>query len=326
MNPKVSIIIPVYNGADFLGDAVRSALSQTYRNVEVIVINDGSDDDNATENVAASFGDKIKYYNKTNGGVSSALNFGINLMQGEYFAWLSHDDIFMHDKIEKEVSAVKLSDKTYETIIFTNWLEVDAAGRPLYAVYANRKSRRNSYAAVFNHHLNGCTMLIPKKCFLDSGTFDENLRSTQDYDLWFKFAGKYDFIHLKDFTLKSRVHRGQGTNRIKGHKRNQNELHIRFLNCIPEEEVRKIDSDPAKFFLKRAVNLSKEGIIMASETAYKKYLSRTNGSVYGLTEKWYSFLCSKAGGAFRYIMKMMLFPARWGMLLKLIAGRLRSRR
>ena len=76
-NPKVSIIIPVYNGSNYLANAIDSALAQTYKNIEVIVVNDGSKDEGATERIALSYGDRIHYYAKSNGGVSSALNFGI---------------------------------------------------------------------------------------------------------------------------------------------------------------------------------------------------------------------------------------------------------
>ena len=92
--PKVSIIIPVFNGSNYLQEAIDSALAQTYKNIEVIVVNDGSDDHGATENVAQKYEDRIRYFSKENGGVASALNWGIKNMTGEYFSWLSHDDIY----------------------------------------------------------------------------------------------------------------------------------------------------------------------------------------------------------------------------------------
>ena len=76
-SPLVSIVIPVYKGATYMRIAIDSALAQTYLNTEVIVVNDGSPDDGETEKIALSYGDKIRYFTKPNGGCASALNFGI---------------------------------------------------------------------------------------------------------------------------------------------------------------------------------------------------------------------------------------------------------
>ena len=81
-NPKVSIVIPVYNGSDYMAEAIDSALAQTYNNTEVIVVNDGSNDGGKTREIAFSYEDKIRYFEKENGGVASALNFGIKKMEG----------------------------------------------------------------------------------------------------------------------------------------------------------------------------------------------------------------------------------------------------
>ena len=81
--PLVSIIIPVYNGEDYIYLAIESALRQTYKNIEIIVINDGSTDN--TEKICKKYGNLIKYIKKENGGVSTALNLGIKNMKGSYF-------------------------------------------------------------------------------------------------------------------------------------------------------------------------------------------------------------------------------------------------
>ena len=77
MGKKVSIIIPVYNGSNYVKEAIDSALAQTYKNKEIIVVNDGSTDEGATRDIVKSYGDKVTYYEKENGGVSTALNLGI---------------------------------------------------------------------------------------------------------------------------------------------------------------------------------------------------------------------------------------------------------
>ena len=71
--------------------------------MEVIVVNDGSNDDRATEKIALSYGERIRYFYKPNGGVATALNLGIEKMTGEYFSWLSHDDLYLPEKIEQEI-------------------------------------------------------------------------------------------------------------------------------------------------------------------------------------------------------------------------------
>ncbi len=91
-NPLVSIIIPVYNGANYVEEAIKSALAQTYKKIEVVVINDGSTD--KTEEIVKKYLKKVRYYKKTNGGVATALNFGISKARGSYISWLSHDDLY----------------------------------------------------------------------------------------------------------------------------------------------------------------------------------------------------------------------------------------
>ena len=104
--PKISIVIPAYNASNYLAEAIDSALSQTYKNVEIIVVNDGSPDDGATAKVAAKYGDKIRYFEKPNGGSASALNVGIANMTGEWFSWLSHDDLYEPKKLEKQIEYI----------------------------------------------------------------------------------------------------------------------------------------------------------------------------------------------------------------------------
>src|SRR5574344_1452707 len=98
----VSIIIPVYNGSNYLKEAVESALEQTYKNIEIIIVNDGSNDNGITSKIAQSYVKNypktVKYFEKENGGVSTALNLAIKQMKGSYFSWLSHDDIYLPNK------------------------------------------------------------------------------------------------------------------------------------------------------------------------------------------------------------------------------------
>ena len=98
-------------------EAIDSALTQTYTNTEIIVINDGSNDSGKTRKIVLSYGNKIKYFEKENGGVSTALNFGINNMAGDYFSWLSHDDLYLPNKIETEINYLINNNLIHENIL-----------------------------------------------------------------------------------------------------------------------------------------------------------------------------------------------------------------
>lgn len=218
-NPLVSIVIPVYNGSNFLAEAIDSALVQTYKNIEIIVVNDGSTDDGSTERVALSYGDKIKYYAKPNGGVSSALNYGIEKMCGDYFSWLSHDDLYEPKKVEREVNElVKMQDKENTIICCADSL-IDVEGKPIYHPakrFEGVLSGAELFDIFFSKHLviNGCTLLIHKSVFERFGGFSK-FRYIQDIECWIHFMlGGVSYCFIPDKLNKMRVHPGQVSQRI----------------------------------------------------------------------------------------------------------------
>lgn len=215
-NPKVSVVIPVYNGSNFLKQAIDSALAQTYNNIEIIVVNDGSKDDGATEKIALSYGDKIRYIYKENGGVSSALNTGIENMTGEYFSWLSHDDVYLPEKVEKQVLA--LDGTGGNTLALCAFKCIDKEGNPFGGKHKARLGNGHySWNEALCHMLingtfNGCAFLIPKVVLDRVGGFDETLRYSQDALMWMKiFLSEYDIVGMDEELVYNRVHNGQLT-------------------------------------------------------------------------------------------------------------------
>lgn len=209
INPTVSIVIPVYNGSNFLAEAIESALAQTYKNIEIIVVDDGSTDEGATEEIAKSYGDRIRYYQKENGGVATALNFGITKMTGKYFSWLSHDDLYEKTKVEDQVNLIRSSDAK-NVIVACNARELFQSGIKKEALIDKKAFE---YFDIFlatsaNVGINGCTLLIPKKALVESGGFDPSLPVTQDYDLWFRLSSKlnYKFVLLEKNLVIYRRH------------------------------------------------------------------------------------------------------------------------
>jgi len=221
--PKVSVIIPAYNAADYLAEAIDSVLSQTYPNIEILVINDGSRDDGATERVALSYGDKIRYFAKENGGVSSALNLGIENMTGDYFSWLSHDDAYTKDKIEVQVASLQNADTN--TVSLCSHIFIDKDSNPITAHKAIAPCKESSLMSakealnfMLNHgSYNGCAFLIPKEVFASSLRFREDLRYSQDMLMWTHiFLNGSSVQYITDECVLSRIHAAQQTQTKRG--------------------------------------------------------------------------------------------------------------
>jgi len=207
---KVSIVIPVYNGSNFLRDAIDSALAQTYKNIEVIVVNDGSNDEGATESIARSYGKKIKYFKKTNGGVATALNYGIEKMTGEYFSWLSHDDMYEKKKIEEQMKFLSGYDSEKTIVACDAKVLFDSGVTKNDKIDTKLFGHFDVFLAIAGDiGVNGCSLLIPKAAFEKVGGFNNDLPVTQDYDLWFRLNEYYNFVLLEKSLVISRRHDGQ---------------------------------------------------------------------------------------------------------------------
>lgn len=217
--PKVSIIIPVYNGSNYLANAIDCSLRQTYRNLEVIVVNDGSRDDGKTEAVALSYGDRIRYFSKPNGGVSSALNFGIQQMTGQYFSWLSHDDAYSNRKVEDSVELLRSYDALGKRVLaFTGGYFIDIHGEKIrdfhhYFECGHLYSGLEVVQIMTRKGtLNGCCMLIPREAFEEAGYFHEALRYSQDSLMWYNiFLCGYGLVCDNRPNVMYRLHQNQAS-------------------------------------------------------------------------------------------------------------------
>lgn len=240
--PLVSIIVPVYNGAEYMSEAIDSALAQTYKNIEIIVINDGSVDNGETERIALSYGDNIRYFSKQNGGSSSALNLGIKEMKGEYFSWLSHDDIYTVDKIEKQVKKIDFTLKNNQIIVCSADL-IDAEGKP---IPYPKKRLHGRFSAIEmmrmkskGRGINGCCVLIPKEVIDRVGFFDEKLRYVNDTDYWYRLMlNDCIFEFFDERLVRTRIHSNQvSVKKADLFKKESVMMSHKLINFILNEEV-----------------------------------------------------------------------------------------
>ena len=279
-NPKVSIIIPVYNGANYLKEAIDSALLQTYDNIEILVINDGSNDGGKTRSIALSYKDKIRYIEKENGGVSTALNIGIKNMTGKYFSWLSHDDLYKPDKVLKQVEEINKYDD--RTILYSNYSLINENSDFIDNVILNHEEyEKKPLNSIINMDINGITLFIPKKAFDECGLFDENLRCVQDYDLWVKMMNTYKFVHMKDILASSRVHSKQVSNISPKVITEGNEFYKNLISNISRKT--KIDYEGSEYLF--LDNLERKLRYASNYQSAAVYIEKEKNKLIGYTDK-----------------------------------------
>ncbi len=221
INPLVSIVIPVYNGSNYLKNAIDCCLLQTYQNVEIIVVNDGSSDSGATKNAALQYGDQIRYFEKENGGVSSALNLGISKMKGEYFSWLSHDDIIANTYVESQIRLI-LDSKADASISQVGIIDDNSKIVSEYHNW-NVPLLTNDKPYVANLiWIYACCILVKKEFFNETQFFSNNLLTCQDIEF------TYNVLHYCDCAFNNSI---QGYRRE--HANNDSKKkHIQDLNLI----------------------------------------------------------------------------------------------
>ncbi|MBQ7202008.1 glycosyltransferase [Candidatus Saccharibacteria bacterium] len=247
-NPKVTIVIPVYNGENYVKYALDSAVNQTYKNLEILVVDDGSTD--GTEEIVKKYKDKVTYIKKENGGVSTALNLAIEKMKGEYFSWLSHDDVYEPNKVEREVEFLK--EHNYlgkKVIVFSDYNLIDKNGKLIGSVIKDhREMELKPEYGLLKGHINGLSLLIPKTAFDEYGGFDTKLSCAQDYEKWWSMMKTYKFIHIPEVLVNTRYHRKQTTNTSPKVLTEGNALYYKIISEIPEKRINEMEGSRYNFY------------------------------------------------------------------------------
>ncbi len=211
---RVSVVIPVFNQERYLGMAIESVLAQTFRDFELIIVDDGSTD--GTPNVIGRYGEQVRPFHKPNGGGASALNLGIREARGEWIAWLSSDDVWEPTKLARQMAAVQANPAA--EFVFTDDLVIDSDGNVLQRRHFSVASSRNRRLLQLARgcFINGSSTLIRRDVFHRVGYFDERDRLTYDYDLWFRIVQQCELLNLPEPLIRYRVHGTQGSHNYEG--------------------------------------------------------------------------------------------------------------
>lgn len=277
--PKVSIIIPVYNGANYLGQAIESVLQQTYKNYEIIVVNDGSTDKDGTKAVAVSYGDKIQYLEKDNGGVATALNLGIRRMTGEYFVWLSHDDLLCATKLESQIDAIVSSGRE-EVIAQGNYRlcsnDLKKFVRTDFHRYYTKEQLCSNLFLFFWGELHFSSLLFHRKHFERVGLFDETLLTAQDNDFIFRLLRRQRTVFVEEVISSVRLHSESGTSQFHDKVDRENlKLYFNIAQELTLQEIRELVPDERIFYHKIIGKIKSMGGVK-EQMELEKFLQNQN--------------------------------------------------
>lgn len=242
MNARVSVVIPAFNCAPYIGQAVESVLAQTHPDVEVVVVDDGSTDE--TRTVLAHFGSRIQVIDQPNQGVSAARNAGMHAAAGDYLAFLDADDWWYPEKLSIQLATLERYPAS--GVVFSDFSIVDERGvrrreRGVRAEYRLlRLSPSLTWDRVFmqsttmdsttgvgpsmrvyhgrieamlfmGNFINTCSVLVRRDVAVEAGDFDRSLRTQEDYDYWLRIARHHPFSYVDAPLVARRKRPGQLT-------------------------------------------------------------------------------------------------------------------
>jgi hypothetical protein len=232
--PLVSVVIPTYNYGRYICETVESALGQTYSPIEIIVVDDGSTDD--TGERLTAYGDRIRYIHQQNRGPSVARNTGIQAERGEFVALLDSDDLWLPDKVERQVTlAIQQSDIG---LVATEGFAIDETGRRLDFV-AESCCRDGSCELTVRDLLefgafSPSSVLARKDALVAGGGFDEGLKGPEDMEMWVRIAGRFRVVRLNATLTGQREHSGSLSHQVDRMFQNHQRAIAQLFTKVPQ--------------------------------------------------------------------------------------------
>ena len=202
-SPMVNVIIPTYNRAHCVGNAINSVLRQTYKNFECIVVDDGSADESATRKAVEPYlSDRVRFIRQENKGVSAARNTGIKASCGEFFAFLDDDDVFLPDKLLTQSVQLSQLPKSIGAVYGRCYYVKSNGSRTALPT----PNKIGLYEMLVNtEYIHTTAWLFRRECFDKAGLFDEAMMASEDRDMWMSIAlAGFEFVMTPEFVSERR--------------------------------------------------------------------------------------------------------------------------
>ena len=207
----VSVVIPVYNSEEYLEECLNSVIGQTYEDIEIIAIDDGSED--SSLDILKKYSDKVHIFSQKNKGLATALNLGIGKIKGNWLKWVSPDDVMFTNTIETLVCEAKKH--SYDTILYSNWNIIDAAGNTLREFHESNYNEISDFdyniRLLDGQQINVNTTLIPSQLFEKYSIQNLNDPVAIDYDFFLRVGLLHGvkFHLIQKPLVKYRIHSDQ---------------------------------------------------------------------------------------------------------------------
>jgi glycosyltransferase involved in cell wall biosynthesis len=196
---EVSVIIPVYNGEKYIAQTLESVLAQTYQDFEIIVVDDGSIDGSADviRNYTAKYSGKIRYFHQENRGIAAARNAGIKESRGAYIAFLDQDDLWLPDKLQKQINY--FDNNKDAGLVYAHSIEFGDRSKNVPTAHHEGFILDK---LIWGNFIPALSVMVKKEVFNEVGLFDENraLMGCDDFDMWLRIAARYRVGHV-DYEL-----------------------------------------------------------------------------------------------------------------------------
>lgn len=229
----ISIITPTYNREAFLPAAIESVLAQSYKEFELIIVDDGSTD-NSREliNTYAEKDSRVRYLYQENQRQSVARNYALSIAKGDFICFLDSDNYWPHDKLEKSLKAFEQYPDA--DIVYGDCITIDEQGSELHRNNMCRYSGKIAALLLKDNFVSMNTTMTRRKCFNEMGGMSGKRRVADDYDLWLKFSARYRFQYIPEFLAYYRVMENQISSNKKLRFETNENIILDFLAAYPD--------------------------------------------------------------------------------------------
>ncbi|WP_199453853.1 glycosyltransferase family 2 protein [Marinobacter sp. bablab_jr008] len=292
--PLVSVVIATYNMGQYLPLAIDSVLNQTWTNLEVVVVDDGSEDDTREQMKKYGGDPRVRYIPTENKGQPQAKNRGLQEAKGDFIAFCDADDLWQPHKLEVQIPCFDNEDVG---VVYSEVSYIDQHGEPV-----DKETPYERYSGVVTDKLviknfvPFGTAVIRRSCMEEDGAFDEDLPMGIDWDLWLRYSMNWQFQYVPDKTYTYRIWPGQMSKNYRGRYKNAFLILNKFLETHPNALPKAVQANAwADMYVSRGMSLA---------TAEKLFFQPLKDVLTGLR---YNFF----------------FLPGWKALLKLLLGRAR---